>query len=88
MRPRFSIYAEFHDVPAKLAAWQAEEYYETDGAQRLVEAYGGKGVVVETVPEAKRDEFEAELDYYYGACVNLRNSRAIPPNKLIGGSTT
>lgn len=66
-----------------LDAWQLEEYYD-GSAQRLVERYGGIGLDVETVPEFHQSDFCEALRYSYGACINLRQSRAVDPKKLIG----
>lgn len=74
------------DVPAKLTQWSQEEYYMTDGLDRLNAEFGVTSYM--DVPPGRQADYEARLDYYLAACINLRNSRAIPPEKLIGGSTT
>lgn len=66
-----------------LNAWQLETYYnKPDGAQRLIVEYGGKyGLDVNTVPDVgtNRDDFCEKLRYYYGASINLRQSKALNP---------
>lgn len=70
-----------------LDAWQAEAYYAPGAAERLIDAYGGKGstLQVSTVPATRngntsnRDDFCESLRYAYGACINLRQSKAVDP---------
>lgn len=65
------------DVPGKLANYDAELYAPDNAGARLLLNYGAMSLA--DVAEHRRDEFEADLDYRLGACVNLRNSKAVRP---------
>lgn len=81
-----TVVVTWANAQATLDAWQQEEYY-AGNAANLVEAWGGIGLDVETIPDAgtRRAGFMEELRYRYGACINLRQSRAIHPKLFIGG---
>lgn len=85
----------WEDVPEKIIAYDAEEYADntkgTTASQKLIGKYSpftrtwnGPSIPLETVPVARREEFEEELDYRLGAVINLRESRAIRPELLNG----
>ena len=63
------------DVPTKLTNYELEAYAPDDARQTLLNEFGA--ATLDDVPEHRRDEFEAALDYRLGACVNLRNSKAV-----------
>lgn len=62
------------EVPTKLAAYALETYAPPNADTALLREYGV--VNVADVPEGRREDFEADLDYRLGACINLRNSKA------------
>lgn len=66
----------WNDVPAKLAQYAQERYAPPDAVRTLFNEFGVPTTVVADVPELKRADFEAALDYRLGACINLRKSRA------------
>lgn len=78
-----NVVVTWDNAQTTLDAWQLETYYnEPDGAQRLIVEYGGVyGLDVETIPdvETRRDDFCEKLRYYYGASINLRQSKALDP---------
>lgn len=86
----------WEDVPEKLVAYDAETYADntkgTTASVKLIGKYtsGHFGLDIDMtstlllIPAARREEFEEELDYRYGAVVNLRESRAIKPELLNG----
>lgn len=84
----------WEDVPAKLIAYDAETYADntkgTTASVKLIGKYTGGHFGLDMtstlllIPAARREEFEEELDYRYGAVVNLRESRAIKPELLNG----
>lgn len=78
-----NVVVTWANAQTTLDAWQTETYYnKPDGAQRLIVEYGGKyGTDVETVPDVgtNRDDFCEKLRYYYGASINLRESKALNP---------
>ena len=61
------------DVPAKLAAYAAEEYAPPNADEVLLREYGA--LAVSDVPEHLHEEFEQALDYRLGACQNVKASR-------------
>lgn len=65
------------EVPNKLVQYAAEQYAPENAAESLLNQYGA--LTVDHVPAHRREEFEADLDYMLGACVNLRNSVAVGP---------
>lgn len=76
-----NIVVTWANAQASLDAWQTQEYYTTGTAESLIASFGGIGLDVETVPDrgANRDDFCEKLRYYYGACLNLSQSRAVDP---------
>lgn len=62
------------DVPAKLQQYALETYAPPNADVTLLKEYGVDNV--QDVPEHRREEFEAALDYRLGACVNLNKSTA------------
>lgn len=78
-----NVVVTWANAQTTLDAWQLETYYnKPDGAQRLIVEYGGKyGLDVTTVPDmgSNRDDFCEKLRYYYGASINLRESKALDP---------
>lgn len=66
-----------------LDAWQTEEYYHDGAAEALVTSHGGIGLDTNTIPMQRVEDFCEKLRYNYGACINLRLSRAIDPKKLM-----
>lgn len=64
-----------------VTAWMAETYYADGTAESVIASFGGIGLDVQTVPNlgANRADFCDKLRYYYGACVNLRESKAVDP---------
>lgn len=77
------IVVNWANAQEALDAWQLEIYYnKPDGAQRLIVEFGGVyGLDIETIPdvETRRDDFCEKLRYYYGASINLRQSKALDP---------
>jgi len=65
------------DVPTKLAEYAAEEYAPDDAVATLLSFYDV--VSVEDVSAHLQDEFERDLNYRLGACINLKNSKAVKP---------
>jgi len=78
-----NVVVTWDNAQTTLDAWQLERYYDKpDGAQRLIVEFGGAyGLDVETVPDVhtNRDDFCEKLRYYYGASINLRESKAMNP---------
>lgn len=78
-----NVVVTWANAQATLDAWQLEKYYDApNGAEKLVAAYGGVyGTDVETVPDVgeNRNDFCEKLRYYYGASINLRESKAVDP---------
>lgn len=80
----------WEDVPAKLVAYDAEEYADnsngTSASYKLVAKYTALGAVINitNIPAFRREDFEEELDRRLGAVINLRKSRAVRPEKLNG----
>lgn len=72
------------DVPAKMAQYDAEEYADNSGdttaSEKLLFEYNA--VDLAGVPVNRRDDFEKDLNYRIGACINLRNSRGWRRDKL------
>lgn len=62
------------DVPDKLAEYALETYAPENADTTLLREYGV--ATVDDVPEHRREEFEAHLDYRLGACKNLDASTA------------
>ena len=62
------------DVPAKLTEYALETYASTGADTTLLNEYGVTNVA--DVPENRRADFEADLDYRLGACKNLAASTA------------
>lgn len=60
------------EVPAKLQQYALEQYAPTGADTTLLNEYGVQNVA--DVPEDRRADFEADLDYRLGACINLKNS--------------
>lgn len=70
-------------VPAKLAQYRSIEYGGNDIADRFIKDFGIlHDSDLDMVPLYKRAEFEAELDYRIGACLNLATSTGWRPDKL------
>lgn len=73
------------DITAKLAAYDAEPYADnsngTTASYKLLRSFNVDSAAQITDPVAQV-EFEEQLDYRFGACVNLRNSRGWPLNVL------
>jgi len=65
------------DVPAKLAQYAQETYAPPQADETLLAEYYVERV--EDVPENRREDFEADLDYRLGACINIKNSKAVKP---------
>lgn len=65
----------WEDVPDKLAAYALETYARDNADVVLLAEFGAASLA--DVPEHRRDEFEARLDYDLGAVRNLKASRAI-----------
>jgi hypothetical protein len=65
------------DVPAKLAQYDAEEYADnsngTTASFKLLASF--HVTAPEQILEGLRLEFEEQLDYRLGACINLRKSK-------------
>lgn len=78
-----NVVVTWDNAQTTLDAWQLETYYnKPDGAQRLIVEFGGTyGLDVNTVPDVgtNRDDFCEKLRYYYGASINLRQSKAMDP---------
>lgn len=78
-----TIVVTWANVQASLNAWMQEEYYASGTAEDTINAFGGMGASldVETVPDrnANRDDFCEKVRYYYAACINARQSRAVDP---------
>lgn len=74
----------WNDVPAKLAVYGAVQYGGPEAVERLLAAYVPYPypLVVENVPVIRRDDFEADLDYRFGACKNLSQSVAWNPKTM------
>lgn len=72
------------DVPTKLTQYDNEQYADnsngTTASFKLLASF--HAATLEQVPVLSRDEFEAQLDYRLGACINLRKSRAWPIETL------
>lgn len=64
----------WEDVPTKLAQYALELYAPATADVVLLREFGVTNV--DDVPVDRRDEFEFQLDYRLGACVNLRLSKA------------
>ena len=62
------------EVPAKLQQYALEPYAPVGADTTLLNEYGVQNVA--DVPEDRRADFEADLDYRLGACINLKNSTA------------
>jgi len=69
----------WEDVPQKMIDYGNEPYAKPDGPQTLLQEYGA-ATINDVWPE-HREDFEADLDYRLGACINLRNSKAWKPGK-------
>lgn len=65
------------DVPAKLAQYDEEPYADnsngTTASFKLLAAF--HVTQPSQILEGLRQEFEEQLDYRLGACINLRNSK-------------
>lgn len=77
------------DIPAKIAAYDAEEYADNSNGTAastkvIVKWTFGRSVDYTQINVVYRDDFEDDLDYRMRAVVNLRKSRAIDP-KLLNG---
>lgn len=73
----------WEDVPAKLDEYEAAEYAPPDARGALIRAYSnGQSEDIADIPEHRRVEFEEQLDYRLGACLNLAASRAWTPDML------
>ena len=74
----------WEDVPAKLAQYDEEPY--ADNSNGTTASFKLLASFHVTDPEhiipQLRQEFEDQLDYRLGACVNLRNSRGWPGEVL------
>lgn len=72
------------NVPQKLAVYGTVQYGGPDAVTRLLAAYVPYPypLVLENVPVARRDDFERDLDYRYGACSNLSKSVAWNPKTM------
>lgn len=72
------------DVPAKMAAYDAEEYADnsngTTASFKLLASFNA--ATLDDVPVDAQDEFEETLDARLGACINLRTSKGWGRNKL------
>lgn len=70
----------WEDVPAKLIAYDNEPYADnsngTTASFKLLASF--RAVTADDVAVEDREEFEKQLNYRYGACVNLRKSKAWP----------
>lgn len=62
------------DVPNKLTQYALETYAPLQADVELLNEYGAQ--TLDEVREERRADFEADLDYRLGACINLRNSTA------------
>ena len=62
----------WEDVPTKLQQYALKTYAPPGADTTLLNEYGVQNVA--DVPEDRRADFEADLDYRLGACVNLKNS--------------
>lgn len=62
------------DVPTKLVQYALETYAPLQADVELLNEYGAQ--TLDEVREERRADFEADLDYRLGACINLRNSTA------------
>lgn len=67
------------EVPTKLRQYAVSEYAPVNADLTLLAEYGARDL--NGVPEARREDFESDLDYRLGACVNLANSKAMRPSK-------
>lgn len=70
----------WEDVPEKLTQYENERYAPENARATLLAFYGA--TELDDVKEFLRDDLEKDLDYRLGACINLRNSRAIHPRRL------
>lgn len=72
------------DVPAKMTAYDAEEYADnsngTTASFKLLASFNA--TVLSGVPVDAQDEFEQQLNARLGACINLRTSKGWGRNKL------
>jgi len=72
------------DVPAKLAQYDEEPYADnsndTTASFKLLASFHVE--TLEQILPGLRDEFEEQLDYRLGACVNLRKSKGWKGDKL------
>lgn len=62
------------DVANKLIQYALETYAPLQADVELLNEYGAQ--TLDEVREERRADFEADLDYRLGACINLRNSTA------------
>lgn len=72
------------DVPAKLAAYDALEYADntngTTASYKLLRSFNVETLAA--VPVDQREDFEEQLDYRAGACVNVAKSKGWRGDKL------
>lgn len=68
------------EVPAKLATYDAEEYAQDDASNILILSFDVTSI--DDIGLERRDEFEEALDYRLNACINLRASKGVSPDKL------
>jgi hypothetical protein len=83
-----NVVVTWANAQTTLNAWIGETYYTPGEAERVINEYGGMGdsLDVNTVPDrgSNRDDFCDKLRHYYGACINLRESKGINPKLMQG----
>ena len=67
------------DVPEKMVSYVTEKYADDNAGFKLLAYYDAKTLA--DVLVHRREEFETDLDYRLGACINLRNSVAVRPKR-------